>query len=1008
MVTSTALGARVQQKRGPMVNRGSEWHRWEPHIHAPGTILNDQFGGRDPWGSYLAMLERLTPKIEAIGITDYYVTDTYEAVLRQHTAGRLPDVQLIFPNIEVRLDVAAKSGFVNLHLLVSPEDPNHLAEVRRILTRLQFNAHGDRFDCTREDLIRLGKRGNPTTPDDRAELAHGATQFKVNFAQLREVFGESDWAKQNILIAVAGGADDGTSGVRQAADATVRQEIEKFSHIIFASSQAQREFWLGQRAVSVSELRTRYSGCKPCLHGSDAHDQLSIGQPIDDRFTWIKGAPTFDALRQACIDPAGRAFVGLEPPHHALPSQVISQVEITHASWAVTPSIPLNPGLVAIIGARGSGKTALVDVIAAGCDAIAGTAWSADENISPSFLVRARTLIGNARVKLTWGGGSTINRALNGSDANDPSAYPRARYLSQQFVEDLCSSKGASEGLIREIERVIFEAHSEDQREGTMNFAELLESRTMRFQESRRREAAGIAAISDRIADELEKEGLVTTLDQQAAQKRILIAGYNADLGKIVVKGTEVQAKRHAELSRAAQALSGKIQSFSNQRRTFLTMQDEVKNMRATKAPEMLRELKARHSASGLSPAQWDEFMLVYKGDVDKALSSYIVWADQEIAKINGVPPPPGDPNVALIDDGEDLATVKLATINAEMARLERFISADTVVRNQYAALSSRISQENGALKALEARLIDAQGAAARRKVLQTEREASYGRVFDAIISEQNELIALYAPLMGRIASCSGTLRKLTFSVSRVVDANSWGLFAEDGLIDCRKSGPFYGRGSLIKLANSELKPAWETGGPDDVQTAMASFIAKYWRHLLAHAPYVPTQKLEFRAWLRRFAQWLFSTDHVSIRYEIAYDGVDIRKLSPGTRGIVLLLLYLALDDADDRPLVIDQPEENLDPKSVYDELVALFITAKAKRQVIIVTHNANLVINTDADQVIIACAGPHPAGGLPPISYIAGGLEDANIREAVCNILEGGEEAFRERARRLRVRLER
>ena len=100
--------------------------------------------------------------------------------------------------------------------------------------------------------------------------------------------------------------------------------------------------------------------------------------------------------------------------------------------------------------------------------------------------------------------------------------------------------------------------------------------------------------------------------------------------------------------------------------------------------------------------------------------------------------------------------------------------------------------------------------------------------------------------------------------------------------------------------------------------------------------------------------------------------------------------------------------EENLDPKSVYDELVSLFITAKTKRQVIIVTHNANLVVNTDADQVIIASAGPHPAGGLPPISYVAGGLEDASIREAVCNILEGGEEAFRERARRLRVRLER
>ena len=140
-----------------------------------------------------------------------------------------------------------------------------------------------------------------------------------------------------------------------------------------------------------------------------------------------------------------------------------------------------------------------------------------------------------------------------------------------------------------------------------------------------------------------------------------------------------------------------------------------------------------------------------------------------------------------LIADGVDLATVKLATIKAEMARLEKFISADTVVRNQYTALSSRIAQENTALKALETRLTDAQGAMARRKALQTEREASYGRLFDAIVSEENELIALYAPLMARLAVSSGTLRKLSFSVSRVVDADAWGGFAEDKLIDCRE-----------------------------------------------------------------------------------------------------------------------------------------------------------------------------------------------------------------------------
>ena len=125
-----------------MFSRGSEWHRWEPHIHAPGTILNNQFGTADPWGAYLTTLENATPKIEAIAVTDYYVTDTYEEFLKYKATGRLPGVTLLFPNIELRLDAAAKSGFVNIHLLISPEDVDHLSEVTRILKRLQFHDRG--------------------------------------------------------------------------------------------------------------------------------------------------------------------------------------------------------------------------------------------------------------------------------------------------------------------------------------------------------------------------------------------------------------------------------------------------------------------------------------------------------------------------------------------------------------------------------------------------------------------------------------------------------------------------------------------------------------------------------------------------------------------------------------------------------------------------------------------------------------------------------------------------
>ena len=57
-----------------MLNSGSRWLRWDPHVHAPGTILNDQFGGDNAWDNYLKSLESAVPRIDAVGVTDYYCT----------------------------------------------------------------------------------------------------------------------------------------------------------------------------------------------------------------------------------------------------------------------------------------------------------------------------------------------------------------------------------------------------------------------------------------------------------------------------------------------------------------------------------------------------------------------------------------------------------------------------------------------------------------------------------------------------------------------------------------------------------------------------------------------------------------------------------------------------------------------------------------------------------------------------------------------------------------------
>lgn len=133
---------------------------------------------------------------------------------------------------------------------------------------------------------------------------------------------------------------------------------------------------------------------------------------------------------------------------------------------------------------------------------------------------------------------------------------------------------------------------------------------------------------------------------------------------------------------------------------------------------------------------------------------------------------------------------------------------------------------------------------------------------------------------------------------------------------------------------------------------------------------------------------------------DFQYKGKTVNKLSVGQRGTFYVCLKLATDPFGS-PFVFDQPEDDLDNDFIMSQLVPLFRKIKKYRQVIIVTHNANLVVNTDAEQVIIAVNQGEN------IRYIAGSVEDGNvktntgIRADICNILEGGSYAFEKRERK-------
>ncbi|EEV5116621.1 DNA repair protein, partial [Salmonella enterica subsp. enterica] len=143
---------------------------------------------------------------------------------------------------------------------------------------------------------------------------------------------------------------------------------------------------------------------------------------------------------------------------------------------------------------------------------------------------------------------------------------------------------------------------------------------------------------------------------------------------------------------------------------------------------------------------------------------------------------------------------------------------------------------------------------------------------------------------------------------------------------------------------------------------------------------------------------YLFSPEKIKnylyVNAEFTYKGKTVDQLSVGQRGTFYVSLKLATDPFGS-PFVFDQPEDDLDNSFIMKQLVPLFKKIKKYRQVIIVTHNANLVINSDSEQVIVA----NYDGDV--ISYEVGAIEDGNIRmqqgirHHICSILEGGHIAF-------------
>ena len=160
--------------------------------------------------------------------------------------------------------------------------------------------------------------------------------------------------------------------------------------------------------------------------------------------------------------------------------------------------------------------------------------------------------------------------------------------------------------------------------------------------------------------------------------------------------------------------------------------------------------------------------------------------------------------------------------------------------------------------------------------------------------------------------------------------------------------------------------------------------------------------------------------NYIRKNYDIIKNRDSLSTMSPGKRGLILLQLFLSISTKD-YPILVDQPEDNLDNRTVYNELKEIISKKKIKRQIIITTHNANLVVSADAEEVIVANQEGENSGKENKefqFEYVTGALENSyiderqkgilykkGIKEHVCEILEGGEEAFKKRKKKYQIK---
>lgn len=902
--------------------RGSEWHKWDLHIHTPDSLYHNYQAKNsdDVWESYIKDIESLPTEFKVLGINDYLFIDGYKKVLEYKSLGRLQNIDLILPVIELRLAKFCGNTQlkrINFHVIFSNEISPDIIQSQFLnglsaKYKLDPNCSQQNWGgiITRENLEALGKAIKDSIPVGELEkydsdLKEGFNNLNLEVDSIFELLQNAEQYFSGKYLTCIGKTEWDSLNWNDSSIAE-KKTIINLVDIVFTASESTEKFNNAKNKLVESKVNSLLLDCSDAHNNIDSSDKDRIGNCN----TWIKANSTFEGLKQILFEPEERVKIQETKPEEKSVYQVINSVILNETSfWNET--IYFNENLNAIIGGRSTGKSTLLKAIAKKIDSKIGT----EEEFVKNHL---------SGVVVKWKDGEEVA-------SRDIDFFP------QSYMYEIAKDESKTNKLIQDIIR------NRDENE----VLEEYKSKNEKLKKN----------IAKNILDIFQIQSDIDNLREQLKEKGDK-KGVETEIERLKSKISELS--KNSQISEEDIGVYKKLLQDISECEQFVSQADN--DLR------LFERMKVTTPINNSYPAEngFDKLsFLLNESELDRHFKNLTIKTEKDWLEIV-------EQFVKSTTEGKLRNTSKIEEINknSTFVKVTKYYSDNKELND----VQNKLKEENGKLQ----------------EISQIEKQISNSNI------QKNGVLQIIAE------------NHLSYKTNTESIINNLSIEFDGVKITLKMN---FQKESLKNFIESRLN---QRG--NERQSFIDTFINQYESNTSEQSSIfllkALNKEIDYKSYNtnQNVVNELLTTNWFDISYDLAYQEDTFAEMSEGKQAFVILKLLLDFSTKK-CPILIDQPEDSLDNRAIYNELVKYIKAKKKERQIILVTHNPNVVVSADAENVIVANQNGNDCLNRDNIKfqYINGALEDTKtknnsipiilesqgIREHVCEILEGGREAF-------------